>query len=396
MTKRHTLLPLLSLLALGACDLDPLSPGSHLAAVAIAAGQTHVCRLNDDGAAYCWGFNVVGQIGDGTRANRELPARVSGDLRFRSIFAGAFHTCGVAEDTRLYCWGGNPAGVLGEVGPVLRTLPALAGPAFALQSVVLGDAHTCALDATGRAFCWGDNGSGQLGVHDLEPGCGGGSCSADAVAVVGQITFARLSAGTQHTCGVTDYGAAYCWGGNGGGQLGNGTFVRGTTPVLVAGNLRFHSVHAGGSHTCGIALDGTTYCWGLGVSGQLGTDERPDPDSDCCANRPVRVQTDLRFVTVVGGDLHTCALTTRGQAHCWGENNFGQLGNGAIFAERVPVEVSGRHRFRALTAGTGTTCAATLNGDTYCWGDNFRFQLGNGARGIRSTVPQRVEVPGGP
>jgi alpha-tubulin suppressor-like RCC1 family protein len=90
------------------------------------------------------------------------------------------------------------------------------------------------------------------------------------VAVVGGLTFATVSAGGNHTCGVTTEGAAYCWGYNNEGQLGNGTSGRRTSPVAVAGGLTFATVGAGTFHTCGIATEGAAHCWGFNFYGQLG------------------------------------------------------------------------------------------------------------------------------
>ena len=126
--------------------------------------------------------------------------------------------------------------------------------------------YTCGLAAAGAASCWGTNGSGLLGdgttTDRLTPGL-----------VAGGVSFAAVSAGTQHTCGVTAAGAAYCWGANGSGQLGDGTNTTNRlTPVLVQApaGVSFAAVTAGAVHTCGVTAAGTAYCWGRNVEGQLG------------------------------------------------------------------------------------------------------------------------------
>ena len=137
-------------------------------------------------------------------------------------------------------------------------------------AVSAGYHHTCRLTAVGAAYCWGDNsGTGQLGdgttTNRLTP-----------VLVVGGVSFAAVRAGGDHTCGVTAAGAAFCWGYNGSGQLGDGTITSRASPVLVAGGGSFAAVSAGGGgidpglHTCGVTAAGAAYCWGRNLEGQLG------------------------------------------------------------------------------------------------------------------------------
>ncbi|CAN5785332.1 hypothetical protein BH23GEM7_BH23GEM7_28460 [soil metagenome] len=88
-------------------------------------------------------------------------------------------------------------------------------------------------------------------------------------------TVTGISAGWDHSCGVTAAGQGYCWGGNAWGQLGEGSTTPRTTPVAVAGGVSFQSISAGssnleGAHSCGLAPAGQAYCWGANFYGQLG------------------------------------------------------------------------------------------------------------------------------
>src|ERR1035438_7848891 len=153
------------------------------------------------------------------------------------ITAGSFHSCAI-ESGKAYCWGDNGSGQLGNGSTVGSSVPVavdtsgvLAGQA--LTQITAGDASTCALDAAGAAYCWGNNGSGQLGD--------GGTVSnssvpvaVDTSGVLAGKTLTQITADGYHTCVLDAVGAAYCWGDNGTGQLGDGgTAFDSSVPVAV-------------------------------------------------------------------------------------------------------------------------------------------------------------------
>jgi alpha-tubulin suppressor-like RCC1 family protein len=135
-----------------------------------------------------------------------------------------------------------------------------------------GFRFACGLTTAGGAYCWGDNYDGELGIGSTTgpQQCSGPPCSMTPVEVSGSLSFTSLSVGYTHTCGLTGSGAAYCWGFNGDGELGNGSTTNSAVPVAVTGGLTFVSVSAGYGHTCAVATSGTAYCWGYGIYGQLG------------------------------------------------------------------------------------------------------------------------------
>src|SRR5439155_285909 len=163
--------------------------------------------------------------------------------------------------------------------------PVAGGVAFAALSAGNNGAggHICGVTTSGAAYCWGHNGNGQLGdgttTDRLVP-----------TPVAGGVTFAALSAGGQHTCGVTPSGAAYCWGFNGAGGLGDGTTTQRLVPTLVAGGVTFAALSAGEAHTCGVTTSGVVYCWGLNGNGQVGdgtTTNRLVPTAVAFATGPI-------------------------------------------------------------------------------------------------------------
>ncbi|NBT26803.1 MAG: hypothetical protein EBT09_09680, partial [Actinobacteria bacterium] len=169
-----------------------------------------------------------------------------------------------AGTSKAWCWGGNWAGQLGDgTSGIDRTAPVAVTGELVFASLVAGEFHTCGVEGrTGKVWCWGSNSTGQLG--DGTSGNGNWSDSANRsapVAVSGGRVFASLAAGSDHTCGLeagTD--KAWCWGGNGYGQLGDGTSGSPThwndadqsAPVAVTGGRVFSSLVAGGAKTCGL------------------------------------------------------------------------------------------------------------------------------------------------
>jgi alpha-tubulin suppressor-like RCC1 family protein len=214
----------------------------------------------------------------------------------------------------------------------LTLFVASAGPATAdsqrFVQISTGDFHTCGLTSSGAAYCWGANFEGQLGD---------GTTTISGVngpqAVIGGLKFASISVGYISTCGLTSSGAAYCWGSNGNGQLGDGTTTSSGVngPQRVIGGLKFASIQPGAFHTCGLTSRGAAYCWGENNYGQLGDGTTTDSN----ANGPQRVLGGLKFASNQPGAFHTCGLTTRGATYCWGRNVEGQLGDGTTTSSGV-------------------------------------------------------------
>jgi Tol biopolymer transport system component/alpha-tubulin suppressor-like RCC1 family protein len=345
---------------------------------AMDAGLSFTCGIATGAAAYCWGTNGSGQLGDGTTTRQSLPILVAGGLAFDSISAGGEHACALTSAGVAYCWGSNAYGQLGDGTTTNRATPTAVAGDLTFTSLSAGEQQTCGVATGGTAYCWGRNTNGVLGD-------GTTTDHAAPAAVSGGLTFLSVSLAIgQHACGLTTGGQAYCWGRNTHGQLGDGSTTDRPAPVAVSGGLTFTMVTAtANEHSCGVASGGAAYCWGWNNYGEVGdgtTTQR---------SVPVLVSGGLTFSSVSGGaSAFTCGRTTGGAAYCWGVNNVGQLGNGTTTSSTVPVPVSGGLTFLVVNAGFAHVAAVATGGVGYAWGSNGQGQLGDG-----TTIGKSVPVP---
>jgi alpha-tubulin suppressor-like RCC1 family protein len=368
--------------AVGMTDITATSEGAQTSVAVtvlpvlgvedLSAGGYHSCGLTASGAAFCWGDNTAGWLGDGTTMDRNTPAQVSGALKFTRLSTGTFHTCGVTRTGAAYCWGDNLDGQLGvgTSAPRSVTVPMAVLGGVTFTDIAVSQAHhTCGLATGGLAYCWGPNYSGQLGDGTTSP-------RSSPAAVKGGLLFTKLTAGWEHTCGLTATGAAYCWG-----------FGLGALPTAVVGGRSFSTITAGRGFTCGLTTNDTGYCWGDNFFGQLGIGT-----ATIAEPAPVEIAGGLRFGSLAAGEWHTCGLTNSGAAYCWGRDQ-GFLGLGTVSSQQnVPAAVAGGNKFKSLSAGDVHTCGVTGSGVAFCWGSNHVGQVGDGTSN-NALVPTAVRNP---
>jgi hypothetical protein len=159
--------------------------------------------------------------------------------------------------------------------------------------------------------------------------------------------------------------------------------------VQVSGGIFWKSLTAGTDHTCGVTADGSAYCWGSNQSGQIGVGS-----TGGVMATPAAVSGGRRWGAISAGPSETCGVTLDGSGQCWGANPSGGLGNGSWNASAEPATVATTNSWSSLTVGSGHACGRTVNGFGYCWGLNDVGQVGDGTNGTANnrSIPSFISV----
>ena len=351
-----------------------------LTATSIACGSNFACALLAGGAVECWGDNGSDELGIGFYpyqsgpnvcpvsqycSTKPLSALSSSDAT--ALAAGVNFVCTVGDSSE--CWGGAVANDADTPTP----LSGIGQPV----SISGGDDFACAVYSDGAVGCWGDSEFGALGNGSTTSTT---FVSAPGVGVAGLSTATAVAVGAYYACALLSDGTVKCWGMNSQGTLGNGsntgpetctaygsTGPCSTVPVLVSGLTNVTAIAAGSSSVCALLASGTVKCWGDNTYGELG--------DGTMMNRyqPVAVN-GLRGVTAISvGQGFACALLSNGTVQCWGLNIPVNAGRSP-----TPVAVAGLTGVTAISAGSGFACALTSGGVVQCWGSNSSGQLGDG------------------
>ena len=353
--------------------------GQAVVSIARNVEGIHACALTTTGGVQCWGGNGSGQLGDGSTTSSGSPVNVSGlGSRVVAIALGNFHSCALTAAGGVKCWGNNDFGQLGDGSITPSPTPVdVSGLTSGVVAIAGGEFYSCALTLGGGVKCWGDNIFGQLGN-------GTNNNASVAVDVIGlNSRVDAIFSGGDRTCAIiAATGGAKCWGNNVNGGIGDNSTTDRSVPTDVT-NLTagVAMLSVGNEHTCAVTTAGAAFCWGDNSQGQLGE------GTTTGSLVPVPVSTlgsGVRSITA--GFAHTCAVTTSGGAKCWGDNSSGEIGDGTTDNRLEPVNVPGlANDVKTIVAGNSTTYAMTTGAGAKSWGFNGNGELGDGTTNSRST-----------
>lgn len=330
----------------------------------VAGGNRHSVLATGDGSVWSWGNGLSHELGYGSTANQPTPVQtnVAGIV---SVSTSETHTLGLTASGVVWGWGVSSSGQLGSAAAASTEPVVVATSAI---KVAAGRAHSVVLKNDGTVWSLGANSSGQLGD-------GTTSASADAVQAIGIAGVVAVATGHDHTLAVTSDGRVWSWGLNDFGQLGDGTTSSRATPSEVTGLAAVVAVAAGASHSLALRSDGTVWAWGAGWNGRLGIGTAPMIQAT-----PALVAGGLtNVVDIRAGFAHSMALRADGTAWIWGNNYYGQLGNGATGAtQSTPIVVDGLAGVVSVAAGRSHSLAVTGDGRVWAWGLGGWGAIGDG------------------
>ncbi len=340
----------------------------------VAAGVSHTLAVRTDGALFAWGGNTNGQLGDdtaGAAGAKSSPVQI-GTSSWTAVVAGASNSAAVRSDGQLFVWGGNSQSQVGDRTTVDRSSPVILTAKYTSNwaKIAIGQYHSAIINQNGAAYLWGLNANGQLGNNSTA------TARTPDLNPIGSWT--ALALGDIHTVGLKSDGSLWAWGGNGWGQLGDGTVASRSSPVQI-GTSSWSAVAAGFSHTLAVRADGALFAWGHNTTGQLGDSTSTNKSS------PVQIGTSS-WTAVAAGASYAAALRTDGALFAWGLNIYGQLGDGTIVNKSSPVKI-GTSSWTAVAAGASHAVALRTDGALFTWGSNLG-QLGDSTILNRSSPVQ--------
>jgi alpha-tubulin suppressor-like RCC1 family protein len=430
-------------------SLVPVQAGAFQG-LQISAGDGFSCAVTAAHTARCWGDNNFGELGDGTTNDSSTPKLVKNLTGVVAVAAGYFHACALLSTGRVWCWGDNGNGELGNGTTTASDIP-VATPLEGATAITAGAADTCAITAGGDLKCWGNNFVGQLGIGTFTD-----AHTPTQVASLSSGVL-QVGLGEDYGCALADIPgpAVVCWGdADANGQLGDGNFSEDTpfptqsfglmTPPA-GGTGGPAQIGVGGHHACVVLTTARVECWGHNLTGALGdgtTLDRAIPTPTVGLPGPPHtangvsagIETSCAVtnglsaacwgqMTGSGGALHDthtsavpvvkvppgevsqvtaafggCALIRSGglatSLRCWGDNTWGELGDGTTTDRTTSVKVQGLPNNIQFVASGGThNCALVHNGGARCWGENDKGQLGDGTTTNRSTPVTVTGLP---
>ncbi len=355
----------------------------------ISAGNSYTCAvmgITQDNKVNCWGNNSWGQLGDGTVDRSLVPKAVIGNAKYTNVFTGINeNTCAAGLGRDFICWGKSEPNS-DRAQKILKPTPITSA---SVAGASVGSSQVCTFDdnaylSYNNSLCWGNIFNGSNYNYIGPPGVSTG--------IKGTYGIAALDSAV---CAISfPEKVVYCKGENSRGQLGDGTRTFSSTPKKVSISGQVKQISGSYSTVCALTIEGKVFCWGQNSYGQGGA----DPKLYYSIDTPKQVADLDEALSISVGPYHTCAVVKDNTARCWGRNSGngysgGQLGDGTTQNSFRPVIVKDIQNVGSVSAGLTHTCAIAYkylgnvytDNQAFCWGDNNFGQLGDGTVASRLT-----------
>jgi alpha-tubulin suppressor-like RCC1 family protein len=322
-------------------------------------------------------FNIVQKSNDGQMQISECSDAFELGTDLNTLSLSDFHSCKVGPESYVQCSGNNANFAVSESIEQIRSsfaaVSARAQPK--IVSVATGLYHSCVLTESHQIYCWGDNAHGQLGSGNrttLLPWAG------SEISIPSVQRPIAIAAGDDHSCALLEDFTYSCWGSNRSGQIGSGTIgsdqLTPAQPRSLPNDELAVMIRAGANHTCVLSGNGKSFCWGQNGFGQLGNGQ----SFDTTAPQLPSGTGQIKFKTIAASGRTSCAMTLVGQLQCWGDNTHGQISSEALLSLRMPVATS-IDAVSEFALGSAHLCRIRSSDRRMsCAGNNFQGELGNG------------------
>lgn len=352
----------------------------------VSAGVAHSAGIRTGGTLWTWGRNNLSQIGDGSAvAMRTTPTQIGTDTNWQTISCGGSHTLALKTNGTLWAWGFNSSGQLGNGNNTNSNIPVQVGTDTDWAVISAGDEFSLALKTNGSLWAWGRNDNNQLGD--------GTTVSKNSPIQIGnQTNWESISAGANHSLAIKTNGNLYGWGVNSLGQLGNGTTVNESVPVKIGNDNDWNKVAAGTIHSVAFKDDFSFWVWGGNNEGQLGVGTSGTGTN---LTSPFNIISLNGCNTISKGSQNTILKKSDGTVWIWGANAVGQLGNGttSMSFTTSPIQVGSANDWQTISMRGTHVLALKNDGSLYAWGNNFYGQVGDGSSGNFRTNPTSTTCP---
>ena len=319
---------------------------------------------------WSWGYNAYGQLGLGNTTNRSSPNQVGALTDWSTVSAsgpsGLNGSAATKTNSTLWTWGSNAYGQLGLGNTTNYSSPKQVGALTNWQYVDQNDRFCLAIKTDGTLWSWGKNGY-NLGL--------GNSTDYSSPKQIGALTnWAKVYGGAGNVTAIKTDGTLWSWGGGTNGGTGDGTTTTRYSPVQIGSLTTWASGSASGGYGgYAIKTDGTLWAWGWGAEGKLGLGDTTNRSS------PTQVGALTTWSSVVGGGpYHTAALKTDGTIWAWGNNSYGELGQGNTTKQSSPVQIGALTTWSKIYAGYNTVAGIKTDGTLWAWGKGSSGRLGLG------------------